>query len=57
VVELLGATTTRTRLKGECALDTGSYEKGVKVSDADMAHLDITDNPFRPEPNYTIRPR
>ena len=57
VVELIGATTTKTGLKVECALDTGSYEKGVKVSDAEMASLDITGDLFPPEWNYTITPR
>jgi hypothetical protein len=57
VVELIGATTTKTGLKVDCALDTRSYEKGVKVSDAEMASLDITGDPFHPEWNYTIKPR
>ncbi len=57
VVELIGATTTKTGLKVECALDTRKYEKGVKVSDAEMASLDITGDPFHPEWNYTIKPR
>ena len=57
VVELIGATTTKTGLKVECALDTRSYEKGVKVSDAEMASLNITGDAFHPEWNYTITPR
>ena len=57
VVELIGATTTKTGLKVECALDTSRYEKGVKVSNAEMANLDITGDPFHPEWNYTIKPR
>ena len=57
VVELIGATTTRTGLKVECAIDTNTYQKGVKVSDADMACLNISGDAFRPEWNYTIKPR
>ena len=57
VVELIGATTTKTGLKIECALDERTYEKGIKVSDAEMATLDITGDAFHPEWNYTIRPR
>lgn len=57
VVELIGATTTQTGLKVECALDTRSYEKGVKVSDAEMAGIDIKGDAFHPEWNYTISPR
>jgi hypothetical protein len=57
VVELIGATTTKAGLKVECALDTRTYEKGIKVSDAQMQSLDITGDTFHPEWNYTIKPR
>jgi hypothetical protein len=57
VVELIGATTTKTGLKIECALDTRTYEKGKKVRDAEMKMLDITGDSFHPEWNYTIKPR
>ena len=57
VVELIGATTTKTGLKVECAIDPRTYQKGIKVSDAEMAGLDITGHQFRPEWNYTIQPR
>jgi len=56
VVELIGATTTKTGLKVESALDTRSYQKGIKVSKAEMKRLDITGDQFHPEWNYTIRP-
>jgi hypothetical protein len=42
VVELIGATTTEAGLKVECLLDERIYEKGIKVSDAEMQALDIT---------------
>jgi hypothetical protein len=57
VVELIGATTTKTGLKVECALDTRTYQKGIKVSDAQMQALDITGDAFHPEWNYTVKPR
>ena len=57
VVELIGATTTKTGLKVESALDTRSYQKGIKVRKAEMKCLDITGDQFHPEWNYTIRPR
>jgi hypothetical protein len=57
VVELIGATTTKTGLKVECALDTARYEKGLKVSDAEMANLNIKGDTFHPEWNYTITPQ
>lgn len=57
VIELIGATTTRTGLKVECALDARTYQKGLKVSDAEMASLNLVGDAFHPEWNYTIRPR
>ena len=57
VVELIGAPTTKSGLKVECAPDTRIYQKGIKVSVADMVGLDITGDPFHPEWNYTIKPR
>ena len=57
VVELIGATTTNAGLKVECALDDGLYEKGVKITNAEMDSLAIEGNAFHPEWNYTIKPR
>jgi pterin-4a-carbinolamine dehydratase len=57
VVEMIGATTTETGLKVECRLDERTYEKGIKVSDADMDALNIAGDAFHPEWNYTIKPR
>ena len=57
VVELIGATTTKTGLTVDCVLDERTYEKGIKVCDAEMDALDITGDAFHPEWNYTIKPR
>src|SRR3984893_845402 len=57
VVELIASTTTRTGLTVRCELDTHDYPKGIKVSDAEMATLNITGDTFHPEWNYTISPR
>ena len=54
IVELIGATTTRTGLTVRCELDEKPYAKGVKVSDAEMAALNIKGDAFYPEWNYTI---
>jgi hypothetical protein len=43
--------------KVECALDPRTYQKGIKISDAEMQSLDITGDTFHPEWNYTIKPR
>jgi hypothetical protein len=57
MVELIAATTTKTGLKVRCELDTKTYPKGIKVSDAEMATLNIKGDAFHPEWNYTISPR
>ena len=57
VVDLIAATTTKTGLTVQCELDEKSYAKGIKVSDAEMATLNIESDPWHPEWNYTIKPR
>jgi hypothetical protein len=57
VVELIAATTTKTGLRVECELDNSTYQKGIKVSDAEMDAIAITHDEFHPEWNYTISPR
>ena len=56
VVELIAATTTKAGLTGRCVLDENSYPKGVKVTDEELAALNIQKDAFHPEWNYTIRP-
>ena len=53
-MELIAATTTKNGLTVRCELDANSYEKGVKIGDAEMAALNIEGNAFHPEWNYTI---
>jgi len=57
VVDLIAATTTKTGLTVHCELDEKSYAKGIKVTDAEMATLNIESGPWHPEWNYTIKPR
>jgi hypothetical protein len=57
VVELIAATTTTTGLTVACELDTNTYEKGIKVTKAEMATLNLHRDTFHPEWNYTIEPR
>ena len=57
MVELIASTTTKTGLTVRCELDTRDYPKGIKVTDADMATLNINVDTFHPEWNYTISPR
>lgn len=57
VIELIGKTTTKTGLTIRCELDTNAYPKGIKVSEEEMATLNLTGDTFHPEWNYTIAPR
>jgi transposase len=56
IVDLIAATTTKTGLKVYCELDANSYPKGITVSDAEMASLNIQRAGFHGEWNYTIAP-
>jgi DDE family transposase len=57
VVELIGATKTKTGLTVQCVLDERTYEKGIKISKAQMRTLAIEGDTFHPEWNYAIKPR
>lgn len=56
IVELIGATTTRTGLRVQAERDAGVYPTKVKVSDAEMARLRLTRHAFHGEWNYTLAP-
>ncbi len=57
IVQLIAATTTRTGLNVKCEVDAASYPAGIKVSDDDMATLNLTPHEFHGEWNYTIAPK
>ena len=57
VVNLIGATKTRSGLKVKAVLDTNEYETGVKVTDLQMEELSIRWHKTHPEWNYTLKPR
>ena len=57
IVQLITSTTTRTGLNIKCVIDPNAYPAGVKVSDADMASLNISPHEFHGEWNYAITPR
>ena len=56
IIDLIGATTTDKGLTVRCGLDDAAYQKGIKVSDAEMAAINIVRDAFHGEWNYTIRP-
>jgi transposase len=56
IVELIGSTTTKTGLKVHAALDENTYPTGVKVTDKQLAAVNLTRHAFHGEWNYTIAP-
>jgi hypothetical protein len=56
IVNLIAATTTKTGLSVRCQLDTNAYPAGQKVSDQEMALIQIQQDDFHGEWNYTILP-
>jgi hypothetical protein len=57
IVNLIGNTRTDAGLRIDAGLDTGSYPKGIEVSDEEMAGLRIKGDAFHGDWNYTISPR
>jgi len=57
IVKLIASTTTSAGLKVYCELDDHDYEKGIKVTDDQMAQVKIKRHDFHGEWNYTIRPK
>lgn len=57
ILELIAATRTTTGLTVECALDIDDYPAGKKITDAEMATVQLERAEFHGEWNYTIRPR
>jgi hypothetical protein len=56
IIQLIAATTTRSGLAVTCCLDDNEYPKAIRVSDAEMALINITPDDFHGEWNYTISP-
>jgi hypothetical protein len=57
VVNLIGATRTKTGLRVKAILDTNEYETGIEVSKEEMAGLRIRRHKKHPNWNYTLSPR
>jgi len=55
IVQLIAATTTRTGLKVHAELDQGTYPKGVKITDQQMAALPLDRHEFHGDWNYTLQ--
>lgn len=57
IVRLIAGTTTAKGLTVTCRLDRRKYPPGRKISDEEMAQVNITPLRFHGEWNYTIHPR
>lgn len=57
IVNLIAETRTTKGLRIHSALDHNTYEKGIKISDEEMAQLSITRDEFHGEWNYCVHPR
>ena len=56
IIELIAATTTSTGLKIYARLDDNDYPKAIKVSDEQLAAVNLVPHPWHPEWNYRINP-
>jgi hypothetical protein len=57
IVNLIAGTTTTTGLTVHAELDTGTYPAGVKVSDREVAEIDLRRDRFHGDWNYSLHPR
>ena len=57
VVNLIGATKTKSGLQVKAVLDTHEYETGVKVTKSQMEQLSVRRHKIHPDWNYTLKPR
>lgn len=56
IVNLIGATKSKSGLKIKASLDENIYEKGLKVSDEEFQKINIEKDGFHGEWNYVIKP-
>lgn len=57
VINLIGATRTKSGLRVKAVLDKNEYETGVEISDEQMEELCIRRHKTHPAWNYTLSPR
>ena len=56
IVSLIAATTTKTGLKVQAMIDDSTYPTGRKVSDDELAAVNLVQDIFHGEWNYTVYP-
>ena len=57
IVNLIGATKTRTGLKVTAGLDTNFYETGIEISKSEFKDIQLRRHQTHPDWNYTVTPR
>ena len=57
IVNLIASTTTRTGLTVKAALDINHYETQIKITDEELAQLNLKRHEFHGDWNYTLSPR
>ena len=57
IVNLIASTTTKGGLKVMCVTDDNKYEKGIKISDEELAKINLEQDKWHGEWNYCIRPK
>jgi hypothetical protein len=56
-VNLIGNTSTSQGLTVRCAVDDTKYEKGIKLTDADLVGVQLKPQDWHGEWNYTVNKR
>jgi hypothetical protein len=56
IINLIAATTTSTGLKVYARVDENKYETKIKVSDSELAAVQIERHAFHGDWNYTVHP-
>jgi len=56
IVNLIANTTTSAGLTVQAQLDQNKYPKGIKISDEELAQVNLKQKPFHGQWNYTISP-
>ncbi len=56
IINLIASTTTRTGLKIHAELDKGHYPTGIKVSDEELAAVNLKRADFHGDWNYALMP-
>lgn len=55
-MNLIASTSTDTGLVVKCKSDMNEYEKGIKVTDEELAKVNLKGHDFHPEWNYVVLP-